>query len=203
MKFKKMILTLSITGFVIFALALGSVYAYYNASESANLDITSPDASPVTVVFNNSEYIRVNTAIPILSTQVESEANKHPFSIVIDSSYLEDYEIALRSSLFDISIDSALMVNDFKYKLVCLVTDTDSNENLVTKISGDGTDFSELENNELILFNETLTNEASYSCNVYVWLEENNQNQNALMDKHFAATVKVDTVMRKKDKTNE
>ena len=68
MKCQKMIFVLAITTSIIFACMLGGTYAYYTLSSGTTVNITTGTFDEtVAVVFNQSEYINLNTTATVSS----------------------------------------------------------------------------------------------------------------------------------------
>ncbi len=200
MEFKKMIFVLAITTTIIFIGMFGTSYAYYTSTGGTSLNVTTPNIDTgVAIVFNQSEYINVNTGVPISSSDVDSFASKSIFTLVPDSAILSGYDVLVNINLVDLSIANELKVSDFKYKLVCSNGSTSS-----TLKSGTGTDFTDavMSANSLSLgslgtgsgtFDVTKT----YTCTLSVWLEESGVSQNELMNKKFSGLIKVNTMFKK------
>lgn len=200
MKFRNLIFVLAIAFSAIFACMLGSSYAYYVATGGTTINVTTGNIDTgVAVVFEQSQYINVNTGVPIGSTDIDSLASSSVFTLTPDSSILSGADVAINVSIVDISIDDALKVADFKYKFTC------SDGTTSTELSsGDGTSFTSdvISTNNLNIgtlsttdgtFNVTKT----YTCNLKIWLEEIGADQNALMNKKFRGLIKVNTLFKK------
>lgn len=200
MKFRNLIFVLAIAFSAIFACMLGSSYAYYVATGGTTINVTTGNIDTgVAVVFEQSQYINVNTGVPIGSTDIDSLASSSVFTLTPDSSILSGADVAINVSIVDISIDDALKVADFKYKFTC------SDGTTSTELSsGDGTSFTSdvISTNNLNIgtlsttdgtFNVTKT----YTCNLKIWLEETGTDQNALMNKKFRGLIKVNTLFKK------
>ncbi|MBQ8192636.1 MAG: hypothetical protein IJZ46_01000 [Bacilli bacterium] len=203
MNFKKMILVLTITFSAIFTLMLGSSYAYYVSTGGTTLNATTGNFdSAVAVVFNQSQYINVKTGIPIKLSDVETKAGRIFFTLIPDNNVLsDDYEASVTISLTDISIDEELRMNAFKYSLQCdeVWDDGDIMGNAYSK-SGTGEDFTDevLNSDNLVIRTIKIINPSNYyECDFYVYLKENDSDQNHLMNKNFSARIKVNTAFRK------
>ena len=200
MEFKKMIFVLAITTTIIFIGMFGTSYAYYTSTGGTSLNVTTPNIDTgVAIVFNQSEYINVNTGVPISSSDVDSLASKSIFTLVPDSAILSGYDVLVNINLVDLAIANELKVSDFKYKLVCSNGSTSN-----TLKSGTGTDFtnSVLSANTLSLGTLSTTDSSlditkRYTCTLSVWLEESGTSQNSLMDKKFSGLIKVNTMFKK------
>lgn len=196
MNFKKLILVLAITAIVIFGFLFGGTYAYYTYTDGTGVNVTTGDFdSGVAVIFNQSEYINTNTGIPITEVDVPTRASKSVFTLVPDKNVLAGYEAAININIVDIKIANELKVSDFKYKLSC------SNGSTTSELSS-GTGAS-IGSNESISLGTLSTSDntfditKTYTCTLFVWLNESGANQNNLMNKNFSGLIKVNSAFRK------
>lgn len=195
MKFQKMIFVLAITTSIIFACMLGGTYAYYTLSSGTTVNVTTGTFDEtVAVVFNQSEYINLNTGVPLSTADIDTHASKSVFTLVPDSTKLSGYEIAVNVSIANITIDDALKVSDFKYDLKC--SDGTTTNTLKT---GTGADFtsSEVKIGTLSTSDNTFSVSKTYTCTLRLWLQESGANQNSLMNKKLSGIVKVGSMYRK------
>lgn len=194
-----MILVLTIAFSAIFVSMIGTSYAYYIATDGTTIRVnTSQMDTGASVVFEKSQYINVNTGIPINSSDVDTLASKSVFTITPDVNVLSNAEALLSISIIDIYISEELRVSNFKYKLVY------SDGTTTKSVSGDGTDFTDVvvSNGYLNLvtldtLNGTFDVNKKYTCTLYVWLEESGTNQNHLMNQKFRGLIKVNTMFKK------
>lgn len=194
-----MILVLTIAFSAIFVSMIGTSYAYYIATDGTTIRVnTSQMDTGASVIFEQSQYINVNTGIPINSVDVDTLASKSVFTIIPDFDLLENAEVMMSISIVDLSIANELRVPDFKYKLVY------SDGTTTKSVSGDGTDFTDvvLSNGylKLVTFDTldgTFDPSKTYNCTLYVWLEESGENQNHLMNKKFRGLIRVNTMFKK------
>lgn len=208
MKFRNLIFVLTIAYSAIFVFMLGSSYAYYVATNGATVNVTTGNIDPgVAVVFEQSQYINVNTGVPIDSSLADSLASASIFKITPSSDILSGNDVAINIGIADFSIDEALRVNDFKYKLSCF---QDSNSDVpVLNVSGDGLnniDDSAISSNYLKLgtmsttsLDNSLVIGSTYTCTFRVWIEETIYDQNELMNKKFRGVIKVNTLFKKSE----
>lgn len=195
MKFQKMIFVLAITTSIIFACMLGGTYAYYTLSSGTTVNVTTGTFDEtVAVVFNQSEYINLNTGVPLSTADIDTYASKSVFTLVPDSTKLSGYEIAVNVSIANITIDDALKVSDFKYDLKC--SDGTTTNTLKTGIGADFTS-SEVKIGTLSTSDNTFSVSKTYTCTLRLWLQESGANQNSLMNKKFSGIVKVGSMYRK------
>lgn len=195
MKFKHMLFVLTVTTSIIFACMLGSSYAYYTLSNGTTVTATTGEFDAnVSVVFSESEYIYLKTGVPINSTDVDKYASASKFTLIPDATKLRGYDVAVKISISNITIDTALKISDFKYDLKC-----NDGSSTTTIKSGTGADFTstELEIGTLSTQNSTFNVSKTYNCALRLWLQETGSNQNALMNKSFSGLIKVNSVYRK------
>ena len=94
MKFRSMILVLTVAFSAIFMTMIGSSYAYYIATDGTTINVTTSQMDTgVAVVFEQSQYINVNTGIPINSSDVDTLASKSMFTITPDLELLGNTEV--------------------------------------------------------------------------------------------------------------
>lgn len=195
MKFKHMLFVLTVTTSIIFACMLGSSYAYYTLSNGTTVTATTGEFDAnISVVFSESEYINLKTGVPINSTDVDKYASTSKFTLIPDATKLRGYDVAVKISISNITIDTALKISDFKYDLKC-----NDGSSTTTIKSGTGADFTsrELEIGTLSTQNSTFNVSKTYNCALRLWLQETGSNQNALMNKSFSGLIKVNSVYRK------
>lgn len=195
MKFKHMIFVLTITTSIIFACMLGSSYAYYTLTEGTTVTATTGDFDAnVSVVFSESEYINLETGVPITTAEVDKYASTSKFTLVPDSTKLKGYDVAVKISISSITIDNSLKISDFKYDLKC-----NDGSTTTTLKTGTGADFTstELEIGTLSTQDNTFSVSKTYNCALRLWLQETSSNQNDLMNKSFSGLIKVSSVYRK------
>lgn len=195
MKFKHMLFVLTVTTSIIFACMLGSSYAYYTLSNGTTVTATTGEFDAnISVVFSESEYINLKTGVPINSTDVDKYASTSKFTLIPDATKLRGYDVAVKISISNITIDTALKISVFKYDLKC-----NDGSSTTTIKSGTGADFTstELEIGTLSTQNSTFNVSKTYNCALRLWLQETVSNQNALMNKSFSGLIKVNSVYRK------
>ena len=195
MKFKHMLFVLTVTTSIIFACMLGSSYAYYTLSNGTTVTATTGEFDAnVSVVFSESEYINLKTGVPINSTDVDKYASASKFTLIPDATKLRGYDVTVKISISNITIDTALKISDFKYDLKC-----NDGSSTTTIKSGTGADFTstELEIGTLSTQNSTFNVSKTYNCALRLWIQETGNNQNALMNKSFSGLIKVNSVYRK------
>lgn len=204
MKFRKLMLVLTFTVSIIFVTVIGATYAYYSTSGGSIGGTTGNVGNPINVVFNNSDYVDFNTGIPISSSDVETKASKTNFTLTPNNAVINDYDIGVDIILSNIDIDNALKVSDFKYRLICIHSVTGNSQifngtgSSLTSNSYTIASLSTTNSGNNIFYIDTNANSQSYSCTLYLWLEESGVSQNTLMGKHFGANIEVNSMMKKR-----
>lgn len=204
MKFRKLMLVLTFTVSIIFVTVIGATYAYYNTSGGSVGGTTGTAGNAVNVVFNNSDYVDFNTGVPISSSDVTTKASKSTFTLTPNNAIINDYDISVDVILSNIDIDNALKVSDFKYRLDCVHSVTGNSQTFsgtASSFTGNSYTIASLSTTNTgnnIFYIDTNANSQSYSCTLYLWLEESGVSQNTLMGKHFGANIEVNSMMKKR-----
>lgn len=184
-----MIILLSITISVMFGVLLGISYGWY-AYSNAQTNIKANTIKEVpTVVFSQTEYITSTQNMPIYDEDRYKYANKNSFTVTIGEN-LMPYETGLEIILNDINISDELKIKNYKYELL---------QNNKTITSGD---FSTIGNATSIkLLPMTImtpdTYPYTYVYELYIWLSEDETNQNNLMNKKFNAKIDVNSAAKR------
>lgn len=183
-----MILILSITITVIVIGAFGVSYGYY-AYTSANtlFNVSTIKALP-TATYAQSSNLNETVGMPINEDNYATEASKSQFTITYGSN-LSGYDVALKFSLTNITIDSALKNTYFRYKLV---------RGSTVIASGN---FSTVGSSLVLKDTEKITI-TSYptveNYTLYIYIADSGADQNSMMGKTFSAKISVDTIAVKK-----
>lgn len=201
MKFRSMILVLTIAFSAIFVSMIGTSYAYYVFSNGTTINVTTSDFDTgLAIIFEQSQYINTYTGIPITDDEVDSLAEVSKFTIHPDDSILENAEVNLNIGIIDINIDDKLLTEDFKYSFSCNKKGETSN---VIVSSGTGMSFTDdvFRNDYLQLGNLNTSNltfdvDSDYECILKMWLHETGLDQNDLMNKKFSGLIKVNTLFK-------
>ena len=192
MEFKRLIVVLTISLFVTFSSMLGASYAWY-AYENAEISLFGATIKEApTVIFSQTEYISTSLNTPIYDKDKENFANTNAFTITFGNN-LEKYETAISIVLDEIYIDEALKIANYKYELV---------GNDETIAAGD---FSTLgDNRQIVLMPSTIIEVPSYpqtyTYELYIWLSEDETDQNHLMNKSFSGRIKINSASKKRSK---
>ncbi len=183
-----MILILSITITVIVIGAFGVSYGYYAYTSANTLFNVSTIKSLPTVTYAQSSNLNETVGIPINEDNYATEASKSQFTITYGSN-LSGYDVAIKISLTNITIDSALKNSYFRYKLV---------RGSTVIASGN---FSSV-GSSLVLKGAEKKSITSYptveNYILYIYVADSGSEQNAMMGKKFSAKITVDTVAVKK-----
>ena len=189
MEFKKMIILLSITVSIMFGMLLGISYAWYAYENAETNIIASTKKELPTIQFMQTEYIKSTQNMPIYDEDRYKYANKNSFTVTLGENLIE-YETALQIVLNNIEIANELKINNFKYELL---------ENKKVISTGD---FSTLgDETSIELFPMTIMNPINYPYTyvyeLYIWLSEDESNQNDLMNKPFGAKIDINSAIKK------
>ena len=127
--------------------------------------------------------------MPIKDEDRYNYANKNSFNITIGEN-LKKYEVAIEISLKDIIMDNELKITNYKYELL-----QDG------KYVGSG-DFSNLGNStslKIMPMTKLVNNNfpQTYNYELYIWLSDDEANQNILMNKGFSAKISVNSAVKK------
>ena len=184
-----MIILLSVTVSIMFGLLLGMSYAWYAyANAESRINATTKKNAPM-IVFAQTEYITSTQNMPIYDEDRYKYANKNSFTITLGEN-LQEYETGLEIILSDINIEEELKIKNYKYELL---------QNKKTISSGD---FSNIGTNPSIKLQEmTIMKPSSYpytyAYELYIWLSEDETDQNALMNKKFGAKIIINSAVKK------
>lgn len=189
MEFRKMIILLSITVSIMFGISLGISYAWYSYKNAeTNIKVATKKDTPM-IQFMQTEYIESTQNMPIFDEDRYKYATKNSFTVTLGKNLL-NYETALQIVLNNIEIESELKNKNYKYELL---------EN--KKVISNG-DFSTIEDKKSIeLLPITIMKPQNYPYTyvyeLYIWLSEDESNQNELMNKRFSAKIDINSAIKK------
>ena len=189
MEFKKLIIVLSITIIIMVSLMCGVSYGWYAyANAETNIEATTLKEIP-TVIFTQSDRIYSKSTTPIYDKDRYNYAYKNSFMITIGEN-LKDYETGIEITLKDIVMSNELKIENYKYELV---------EDGHTVSEGS---FKDIGNNKIMEIQPmtVITPESypqTYTYDFYVWLSEDETNQNELMNKVFSAKINIESAVKK------
>lgn len=189
MEFKKLIIVLSITITIMIGLMCGVSYGWY-AYTNAETNIESTTLKDIpTVIFTQTDYIYSKSTTPIYDQDRYNYAYKNSFMITIGEN-LKEYETGIGISLKDILMSNELKIENYKYELV---------EDGKTVSTGNFKDIGN--NNTLDIKPLTIMTPNSYpqtyTYDFYLWLSEDETDQNNLMNKTFSAKINVNSAVKK------
>lgn len=189
MQFKKMIIILSITISIMFGVLLGISYGWYAYSNAeTNIKSSTIKLAP-TILFAQTEYMEYSQNMPIYDEDRYKYANKNSFTVTLGEN-LKEYETGLEIFLSDINISNELKIKNYKYELL-------QNKKVIN--SGDFSNLSE--NASMNILPMTIikpeTYPYTYVYELYIWLSDDETNQNHLMNKVFKAKVDVNSAIKK------
>jgi len=189
MEFKKMIILLSITVSIMFGILLGISYAWYAYENAETNIIASTKKELPTIQFMQTEYIKSTQNMPIYDEDRYKYANKNSFTVTLGEN-LKEYETGLQIVLNNIEIANELKIKNYKYELL-------ENKRIIStgdfSILGDET--------SIELLPMTIMNPVNYPYTyvyeLYIWLSEDETNQNDLMNKPFGAKIDINSAIKK------
>lgn len=191
MEFKRLVIVLCITLLIAFSSMMGASYAWY-AYENAETSIFGSTIKEApTVIFSQTEYISSSINVPIYDRDKENFANVNAFTITFGENLIK-YDTAISIVLDEIFIAEELKIANYKYELV---------QNNQTIASGD---FSNIgTNQQIILLPSTVMNVENYpdtyTYELYIWLSEDETDQNYLMNKSFSGKVRINSAVKRKN----
>lgn len=189
MELKKMIFILGITIAVAIGIMFGASYAWY-AYKNAETNVKGSTLKETpTIIFAQTEYLSVKQMMPIEDNDYYNYANKNSFTITIDEN-LRYYETGIEISLKDIQMPNELKIPNFKYMLL---------QNGIPVSNGD---FSTLgASTNLTVLPMTIltpsTYPTTYLYELFVWLSDDGNDQNYLMNKGFSAKVNINSAIKR------
>lgn len=184
-----MIILLSVTVSIMFGVLLGTSYAWYAYSNAeSNITANTLKEAP-TIVFAQTEFISSTQNMPIYDEDRYRYGNKNSFTITLGEN-LKNYETGIQIVLENINIDEELKIENYKYELL-------ENKKVVT--SGNFSNIGELTTIELMPM--TIMNPSTYPetyiYEFYMWLSEDETDQNYLMNKKIGAKINVVSAVKK------
>jgi len=169
---KKMTLLIS-SIIAILVLVIGITFAYFAATGSADSQrITSGELS---IKFTTGNILRTTGLIPIQASEVETKATEINFSVENTGDLKAYFDVYLS----DIVIAEELKDSYFKYRLY-------EGETVI----GEG-NFELVGTDKLLQRSVSIESGVTKNYKVLVWLEESNQDQNAMQNKSLTAKVTV------------
>ena len=127
--------------------------------------------------------------MPIYDEDRYRYANKNSFTITIGEN-LKEYETGIEILLNNIEIEEELKIENYKYELL---------ENKKVISSGNFSSLGDLTSIKLLPM--TIMNPPTYpytyAYELYIWLSEDETNQNHLMNKGFGAKIDINSAMKK------
>lgn len=184
-----MIILLTITISIMIAILLGTSYAWYAYSNAeSNIKIVTLKEAP-TVLFAQTEYITSTQNMPIYDEDKYKYANKNSFTITLGKNLI-NYETGLEIKLSDIKIEEELKIENYKYELL---------ENKKVISSGNFASLGDSLTLELLPMTimTPINYPYTYVYELYIWLSEDETNQNDLMNKTFGAKIDVNSAVKK------
>jgi len=189
MEFKKLLIVLSITITITICLMFGVSYGWYAYSTAeTNVGGRTIKNTP-TVIFPNTSYITSNQILPIYDEDRYNYAQKNTFTIILGEN-LKDYDTAIEISLKDIRISDELKIKDYKYELL-------QDGNIISNGNFSNLGLATTMNLTPMTILKPDIYPKTYTYELYIWLSENKEDQNNLMNKTFSAKVNVNSALKK------
>ena len=188
MNLKKTLLVILAFVSCMFALMLVSSYAWYSyVNGSTAFDVVTNNED-INVTYTSGMYIDTKTAVPIKKEEVDEYSEKNKFSIELNDDDLAG-KILVDVSLIDIEMDDLLKIEDFKYDLLY---------NGFSVGSGNFADFDgvNLKMGTGVVIDSVYNND--FELRLYIL--DNNEDQNNLMNRTFKGTISVNVVSRLKSR---
>ena len=185
---KKTIIIMILAVSFVAAIVIGATYAWYSY-ENASIAIngTTIKEAPA-VIFSQTEFIKDSEIVPIQDKDRYNYATKNSFLVTMGTN-LSKYEVNIQISLKNINISEELKTSNYKYELLC-------DDNIIAS-----SDFSNLSTDKIDLIPMTLlkpeTYPHTYKYELLIWLSDNGENQNDLMNKSFSAQISVISAVKK------
>lgn len=190
MEFKKMIIILSVTITIIFGITLGISYGWYAYQNAESTLVGSTISEKPTVIFAQTEYIESTITTPIYDEDRYNYASKNSFTITIGPN-LKEYEVAFEVLLTNINISDELKTANYKYELL-------QDKKLIA--NGNFANVGQEQTMKILPMSLLTPNTypKTYTYELYIWLSDDNTNQNNLMNKTFSAKVNVNSAVKSK-----
>jgi len=189
MEFKKLLIVLSITITITIGIMFGVSYGWYEYSTAQATIQGSTIKEVPTVIFTSNENIITSKIMPIYDEDRYNYGEKSTFAITLGEN-LKDYNTGIEISLKDIKISEELKIPDYKYELL---------QDGTVISSGDFSNIGMATNMNItpMTILKPNTYPQTYTYELYIWLSENNTNQNNLMNKTFVAKLNVNSAIKK------
>ena len=189
LEFKKVVIILVITTIVSIGLLFGTSYAWYAYKNAeTNIEGKTKEEAP-TVIFSQTEYLYSKETMPIHDEDRYNYGNKNSFIITIGEN-LSQYQTGIEISLKDIVMANELKIPNYKYELL---------QNGAIVASGNFENIGS--SRDLILMPMTelhpKTYPETYNYELYIWLSDDQTDQNDLMNKGFRAKINVNSATKK------
>ena len=189
MEFKKLLLVLSITMTITVCIMFGVTYGWYEYSSARAAIKASTIKEVPTVIFTSNENLYINRIMPIYDEDRYTYGEKNTFTVTVGEN-LKDYETGIEVSLTNLRIADELKITDYKYELL---------QDGVVVSSGDFSKVGMSTNMNIMPMTKLspVYFPQTYTYELYIWLSENDTNQNNLMNKVFNAKLNVNSAIKK------
>ena len=189
MEFKKLLLVLGIAMTATVGVMFGVTYGWYEYSSARAAVKASTIKEIPTVIFTSDENLHISRIMPIYDEDRYTYAEKNTFTVTIGEN-LKNYETGIEISLTNLKIDDDLKIKDYKYELL---------QDGVPVSSGDFSGVGMSTNMSIMPMTKLIPTSfpQTYTYDIYIWLSENDTNQNNLMNKVFNAKLNVNNAIKK------
>ena len=174
---------------IIVGVMFGVTYGWYEYSNAQVSAKASTLKEAPTVIFTSDENIYVSRIMPIYDDDRYGYGERNTFTITIGDN-LKDYDVGIEIGLTNLRIDDELKIEDYKYELL---------QDGIVVSSGNFSNVGMSTNMNIMpmtIIRPTVFPQ-TYTYELYIWLSENNTNQNNLMNKVFNAKLNVNSAVKK------
>lgn len=176
--YKKLVTIFSLTVLVITIIMIGASYAWYVANNKTKIVIESLGEEAMKISFEETDIISLDNAVPINDSISDLGASFNNFNINLGKMNINT---SLSIKIIDIAIANELKISNFKYQLL---------KDSVVMATGD---FSSIGSDvEKIIYTQNIlsgTENTTNSWTLKIWLSDDENNQNNLMNKSFSGKI--------------
>ena len=191
MSFRKMLGVSFVIVICLFGLMLATSYAWYSYEKaSTKFDVVTAN-DEVEIIFQRGEYINTDKGIPIKSKDVDRYSDKYDFNVRVKNKIIGN-EMVAHISLLDIYIDDEFkridgVLDDSPFRVDFYF----QGKQVGKSISG-----KEFVSDTFDIGDVILSDDIDNQFELRVYLLDNGENQEYLMDKSFKAKIDVNVVSR-------
>lgn len=178
LNYKKLVTIFSLTVLIITIILIGASFAWYATNSKTRIEIESLGEDAMKISFEETDMISINNAIPINDSISDQNASINRFNTNLGQMSINTI---FNIKIVDINIASELKIANFKYELL--------KDNIVIS-TGNFLDIGS--DTEKTLFTQNIvsgTESQTSSWVLKLWLSEDNNSQNSLMNKSFSGKI--------------